>query len=51
MPSKWVRVLPWYYTARKRVGRHNAKRDAILSDLRDGDSRLTRFANRSARPY
>lgn len=32
MPSRWVKVCPWYYTERNQPSRARAKRDAIRRD-------------------
>jgi hypothetical protein len=32
--SKWVKVLPWYYTAKRRHSRRNERRTAIRSELK-----------------
>lgn len=39
--SKWVKILPWHYTAKKRPSRHTAEREALRHEgvivLRGGE--------------
>lgn len=35
LPSRWVKILPWYYTERKQPSRAAAKRAAIERDKKD----------------
>lgn len=32
MPSKWVKLVPWYYTERNAPSRQSVLRDAILQE-------------------
>lgn len=32
--SKWVKVLPWYYTKKRKRSRAADRRDAIRADLK-----------------
>ena len=34
MPSKWVKVLPWYYTQRRTPSRAQETRDALRREKR-----------------
>ena len=35
--SKYVKVLPWYYTAKRRRSRRDERRSAIVADLKADD--------------
>jgi hypothetical protein len=36
LPSKWVKVTPWYYTSRKPASRGGARRRAIELSYKEG---------------
>lgn len=47
VPSKWVKVLPWYYTDRRVPSRQQELRDALRDeDAANGDDpRLATFSD------
>lgn len=42
MPSKWVKLVPWYYTERNAPSRHSALREAMEEEsLAEGSEEIT----------
>lgn len=37
LPSKWKKILPWYYTEASEPARKQARKKAIKQDVRDNE--------------